>query len=148
MSSEAIVMTEQSHLSPVQIRDLLQRAVIADLLGPAYGPEEIVKDPSVRDRYLVGRLGPQGQRWMPGAPEEVTMDDVEGELDAAGSADDEDGVEDIRPPQAVSMQPSTIGMSFVVAGSAQALRITARWGRYKRVDAPSQNEADEADAVK
>ncbi len=47
-------------------------------------------------------------------------------------ADDEDGVADARPPQAVSMQPSSIGLSFVVSGEAEALRITARWGRYLR----------------
>ncbi|HAL56152.1 MAG TPA: helicase, partial [Bacteroidetes bacterium] len=40
------------------IRDLLQSAVVDDLLGPAYGPVEEIIGMSVRDRYLVGKLAP------------------------------------------------------------------------------------------
>ena len=47
--------------NPSQLRDQLQEKVIADLLGPANGPEEIVDEGTVRDRYLVGKLGPKGQ---------------------------------------------------------------------------------------
>ena len=36
------------------IRELLQCAVVDDLLGPAEGPYEWVVDMGVRDRYLVG----------------------------------------------------------------------------------------------
>jgi len=39
---------------PSQLRTQLQTAVIADLLGPANGPHEIVDERTVRDRYLVG----------------------------------------------------------------------------------------------
>ena len=103
---------------------------MADLLGPANGPEEIVDGP-VRDRYLIGRLGPQGQRWQGDDRESITAEDTDGELDTGG-IDGEDGIAEARPPQAVSMQPSSIGLSFVAAGEAQALRLTARWGRYVR----------------
>ncbi len=48
--------------TPHQTRDELERAVIADLLGPVDGPEEIVDERNIRDRYLVGRLAPKGQR--------------------------------------------------------------------------------------
>lgn len=41
------------------IRDLLQLAVMDDLLGPASGPEEEIVGMSVRDRYLVGKLAPR-----------------------------------------------------------------------------------------
>lgn len=41
------------------IRDLLQMAVVDDLLGPASGPEEEIVGMSVRDRYLVGKLAPR-----------------------------------------------------------------------------------------
>ncbi|MDF5805118.1 hypothetical protein P4238_15815 [Pseudomonas aeruginosa] len=40
------------------IRELLQLAIMDDLLGPAGGPEELIVDMSVRDRYLVGKLAP------------------------------------------------------------------------------------------
>ncbi len=56
------VESRESSLRP--IRQKLQDAVMADLLGPANGPDEIVDEPSVRDRYLIGRLGLQGQRWQ------------------------------------------------------------------------------------
>ena len=43
----------------VYTRDLLELAVRDDLLGPAGGPHELIKDMSVRDRYLVGKLAPR-----------------------------------------------------------------------------------------
>ena len=41
------------------IRELLQLAVMDDLLGPAGGPNERIVDMGVRDRYLVGKLAPR-----------------------------------------------------------------------------------------
>jgi hypothetical protein len=41
-----------------EIRDELEKAVLADLLGPAGGEEEEVDEDSVSDRYLVGLLAP------------------------------------------------------------------------------------------
>jgi hypothetical protein len=41
------------------IRELLQIAVMDDLLGPAGGPQEEIVGMSVRDRYLVGKLSPR-----------------------------------------------------------------------------------------
>src|SRR5690606_29365454 len=51
-----------------------------DLLGPANGPEELVVDMSVRDRYLVGKLAPR-------APGDATMAT---EVEPAAAADEED----------------------------------------------------------
>ena len=116
---------------PSQLRSQLQTAVIADLLGPANGPHEIV-DETVRDRYLVGKLGPKGQSPLPEADDPLTVDDVEGEVDVAG-VDTEDGVTEARPPRAASMLPSSMGLSFVASGQATHVQITARWGRYERV---------------
>ena len=107
-------------------------------MGPANGPEEIVDDLRVSDRYLIGRLGPQGQQLPGSAAAEFNMDDLDGELDLAG-VDDEEGTAEPRPAHAVSMQPSSMGMSFVVRGDAQALRITVRWGHYRRE--PGEGEA-------
>jgi len=41
------------------IRELLQRAMTDDILGPAAGPHEEIVGMSVRDRYLVGKLAPR-----------------------------------------------------------------------------------------
>ena len=54
----------------VYVRDLLEQAVRDDLLGPACGPNELIKDMSVRDRYLVGKLAPR-------RPDESVTDRVE-----------------------------------------------------------------------
>jgi hypothetical protein len=108
--------------SPAELRDELQAAVLADLLGPAGGPEEIVTEPYVRDRYLVGMLAPKGQTAL---PEE--LDDM-----AQAGMDGEDGVTEAPPPKAAAMRASSIGITFAVASTATAIRIAARWGRYER----------------
>ena len=43
----------------VYVRKLLETIVTDDLLGPAQGPEEEIVGMSVRDRYILGRLGPR-----------------------------------------------------------------------------------------
>jgi hypothetical protein len=107
-----------------ELRDQLERLVIADLLGPAGGAEEIVGESSVRGRYLVGMLAPRGSS---GIPEEY--DDAD-----PGGTDSEDGTTDAPPPKAAAaMLPSTIGLTFAVAAEASALCVTARWGHYDRV---------------
>ena len=41
------------------VRELLETVVTDDLLGPALGPHEEIVGMSVRDRYILGRLGPR-----------------------------------------------------------------------------------------
>src|ERR1700686_5694054 len=62
------------------IRELLQLAVMDDLLGPANGPHEQIVDMSVRDRYLVGKLAPReaedgGIEGLEGPPAVETEDE-------------------------------------------------------------------------
>lgn len=59
------------------VRDLLELSVRDDLLGPAEGPHELIKDMSVRDRYLVGKLAPR----RPG-------DDQTAQVEPASAADE------------------------------------------------------------
>lgn len=44
-----------------QIRKELQEFILRDLLAPARGEDEIVDEPYVRDRYILGLLAPKGQ---------------------------------------------------------------------------------------
>ena len=46
---------------PHAIREELEALVMADLLGPAGGPDEEVMEDRVRERYLVGMLAPKRQ---------------------------------------------------------------------------------------
>lgn len=123
---------------PHQIRDELESAVIADLLGPAGGPGEIVPERNVRDRYLVGLLAPRGQSTHPEEmDEEVTA-----------GPDEEDGATDSPPPQTATMFPSSIGLTFAVNGEAQTIQLTARWGRYDTAGEPEAPEDNEGEGNK
>jgi hypothetical protein len=110
--------------SPSQIRAELLQAVHLDLLGPAGGPEEEIDERSVRDRSLVGMLAPKRQEL---SPEEFD------ELAQGGVGTTEDGSTDFTAPPAVTMFPSSFGMTFCADPKAEALQITARWGQYNRV---------------
>ncbi len=124
--------------SPSDIRDELEEAVIRDLLGPAGGPEEEVED-APRDRYLVGMLAPRRQLLAP-----ETFDD----LAVGGEGAAEEGSVDVNAPQATTMFPSSFGMTFCVDGSTPTLQLTARWGRYERVESGIlKNEAGNARRV-
>jgi len=127
--------------SPTEIRQRLQQAVVRDLLGPANGPEEIVEEANVRGRYILGLLAPQRQS---ASPINSTDDDEASSVSAQANPeendelavsgrDTEDGKTDAPAPKAVSMVPSSIGMTFTVSGSAQAIQVATSWGRYQRV---------------
>lgn len=133
------------------IRELLQSAVMDDLLGPANGPHERIIDMSVRDRYLVGKL----------APREVEHDAVEGGLPAAEDAEEEPGdlyihkgrhepgaefdsttgrvdaeaesADEIDATSNQSLVPSSLGLTFCVDGDVKRIEVEARWGQYQRL---------------
>lgn len=134
------------------VRELLELAVRDDLLGPANGPEELVIDMSVRDRYLVGKLAPR-------VPADVTRasevepaaaadeeDDSAQENDAplhepgaefnraSGRVDPEDdALDEIDTTNNQSLVPSSLGLTFCVGPDVKTLEVTARWGSYSRV---------------
>ena len=134
------------------LRQLLQLAVVDDLLGPANGPNEQVVDVSVRDRYLVGKLAPRelgvgGIEGLEG-PLAAESDKTEpsdldvhngrhepgAEFDGAiGRVDSEaETLDEIDVASNQSLIPSSFGMTFCVAGDVNAIEIEALWGRYRR----------------
>ncbi|HWL62338.1 MAG TPA: DISARM system helicase DrmA [Steroidobacteraceae bacterium] len=134
------------------VRELLELATRDDLLGPANGPEELVIDMSVRDRYLVGKLAPR-------APGDVT---TANEVEPSAAADEEDdseheekaplhepgaefnrasgrvepeddALDEIDTTNNQSLVPSSLGLTFCVGPDVKTLDVTARWGSYARV---------------
>lgn len=121
--ANVVIAQRLSGVNPAQIRAELESALVRDLLGPYQGPDEIIEEPDVRSRYLVGMLAPKGQSAL---PEE--MDSL-----ASGGVDGQDGITDAPPSRAAaSMLPRSIGLSFAVNGGATHLQISTRWGRYQR----------------
>ena len=111
-----------------------------DLIGPAAGPEEELRDAPV-DRYLLGLLAP---RRLPfgSASASADEDDVgaafdalpEDDLAAAGAPEDsgEEGAADDRPPAVDQLVPSAFGMTFSLDASCDTLEVSAHWGAYAR----------------
>ncbi len=123
-------MTETSPLgaaaaSPLGIRAELEELVLKDLHGPAGGADEIVEEASVRGRYVLGLLAPRGQSAVPDA------DDDDDDL-AEGGRDTEDGIAASASPKAATLLPSSLGLTFDLAGEATAIVLRARYGRYER----------------
>ena len=107
-----------------EIREELLQAVRLDLLGPAGGPEEEVDEARIRDRYLVGTLAPRRQELSPEQFDESVVT-------STGTA--EEGKADYTAPPAMTMFPSSLGMTFCIDLHAEAFQVTARWGQYRRV---------------
>ncbi len=134
------------------IRELLQFAVMDDLLGPANGPHEQILDMSVRDRYLVGKLAPrdEGDAGIEGLAGPLATQDEEepddlnvhhgrhesgaefggttGRVDAEAEATDE-----IDASSNQSLIPSSFGLTFCVDGEVKQIKVIARWGQYARL---------------
>jgi hypothetical protein len=130
----------------MQLRATLEEMVIADLLGPAGGPDEEIDERNVRDRYLVGVLAPRRQPQEPQAkPDEDDEDEevpaIPDELSEGGADTVDDGNTDKDVPIVKAHLPSSFGMSFCVDKSATALKVEVRWGQYKREKKEDQIDA-------
>jgi hypothetical protein len=101
----------------------LEQAVLRDLLGPAGGPEEEVNEDSIRDRYLVEVVAPLGRRLPPEQDDELAVTEARSPDEAQPESN---------MAAAMSMFPSSIGLSFIVSGDAPAIVVGASWGRDHR----------------
>ncbi|WP_200888993.1 DISARM system helicase DrmA [Aphanizomenon flos-aquae] len=156
--------------SAYKIREELEAAIIADLLGPAGGENEELDEKSVSDRYLVGLLAPQHRRITEETIEkssvvnQISKDDNADNLDdklddnlrevdcylpgnndelaISGKGTVEDGSTEVNVPPLETMFPSSLGMTFCVNGTAKALQITGGWGQYHRTDSEILTKAD------
>ncbi len=133
------------------VRELLQLAVVDDLLGPAGGLHERIVDMSVRDRYLVGKLAPReaARGGIEGLDGPLAEEEVEKPSDPIAPGQHEPGAEfetatgRVEPESDVSdeidaasnqsLVPSSFGMTFCVDGDVERIEIEARWGKYERV---------------
>jgi hypothetical protein len=123
--------------SQAQIRDELQRLILADLLGPAGGEDEEVAENRVSERYLVGML----------APQRLTTDPAESDaLAVQGEPATEEGEEDTDAPPTPTLLPSAMGLTGCVDGDTEQLEVTASWGRYERVE-PVGGDGDKPSQV-
>ncbi|MDO6497742.1 DISARM system helicase DrmA [Photobacterium sanguinicancri] len=130
----------------VYVRELLQLAVMDDLLGPANGPYEQILDMSVRDRYLVGRLAPLdaaekgGEFGIDGSgdeeeePEDLVVKAQSGKGDSPTSnvKPEPDASEEVDAASNQSLIPSSMGFTFCVSGDEKSIELQASWGRYQR----------------
>lgn len=140
------------------VRDLLELSTRDDLLGPAEGPHELIKDMSVRDRYLVGKLAPRrpddGQTAQ---VEPASAADEAGDLEeeraaslhepgadfasATGKVEPEDdALDEIDTTNNQSIVPSSMGLTFCVAPEPSRIRGWARCFRSCRRCARGSNQ--------
>jgi hypothetical protein len=125
------VLSGETPAEQAHIRELLQLAVIDDLLGPADGPVEEIVGMSVRDRYLVGKLAP-----MDTAPDAAETDTF-GE---SGRPDAEERDEEVDTSTNQSLVPSSMGFTFCVDGELENVQLFANWGRYERTQSEQLDE--------
>ncbi|MGH3754665.1 MAG: hypothetical protein ACRDRP_18600 [Pseudonocardiaceae bacterium] len=105
-----------------EIRDELQRLVLADLHGPLGGDDEEFSGENPIDRYPLGRLAPRGV---------VLEPDTHDGLAAADAGDASEVDPEPSAPNVPSLNPSAVGFTAHVEGRAAELHLTATWARYE-----------------
>ena len=138
----------------VQVRKLLETIVRDDLLGPAGGPEEEIVGMSVRDRYILGRLGPHRDEDAGGTgptdedireAEESPDENKNGNEDHAehdeirtpatdiAEEEPEEDVEDaLDVTRSNSLVPSSMGLTFSIDATLPDVEVEVSWGSYYR----------------
>lgn len=118
-------MNENEIPSTYRIREELVDLVTRDLLGPANGPEEIVTDEQVFDRYILGLIAPKG--------EPVVLPEDEAKVENDPNAVEEESDKSPDQPTAsdvVTLRPTSIGLTFSMDADAASFIIQAKWGTY------------------
>ena len=113
------------------IRDELHGLVLADLHGPLGGETEEFGNERPTDRYVVGRLAPNGTVIEPDTQDETA--------DADGADLGEDPPEP-SAPNIVSLAPSALGCTVYVAGDIAELSVRAEWAWYRRTTPETESE--------
>lgn len=121
-----------------EIRDELQRLVLADLHGPLGGDGEEFSGENPIDRYPLGRLAPRGV---------VLEPDTHDDLAAADAGDSSEVDPEPSAPNVPSLNPSALGFTAQVEGQAFGLRATAKWARYE-LTRPSARKRSAASSLK
>lgn len=109
-----------------QVRDELHDLVVRDLLGPQGGPDEEF-DERPTERYLLGRLAPNGTVLEPDQHEEPAT---------AERAEVGEGENEPSAPNIPSLAPSSLGCTLLVSGETSHLDLTGVWASYLRADRP------------
>ncbi|MBK8393843.1 MAG: helicase [Leptospiraceae bacterium] len=110
--------------TPLQIRKELLSLVHKDLLGPANGNDEEVKEDNLLSRYLVGKIAPRNER--------IDEDEEENDVGAEGAKSNETEKSEKLAFPKFGFYPSSIGMSFTIDGKEKAFLVSAEWGQYER----------------
>lgn len=111
------------------VRARLMQALRTDLLGPE-DPNETL-DQSPNTRYLVGMVAPAGT--VIDATEDEELETAEG-----------DEQSDTGAAAHVSLDPSAIGLSFIVESDCETISVVATWGEYAPVEAAPDGEGSGA----
>lgn len=116
-------------------RQFLIEALQDELLGPEGGPNETLSQKPTF-RYLLGRLAPAGTR--------VGQDEDEGLGDVGGDSEDDNDAE-IASPISMAMNPSSIGVSFVVEPNCDQIEVEFTWGDYREIAGSGHVEQGDLD---
>ncbi|GAB3723320.1 DISARM system helicase DrmA [Nocardiopsis nanhaiensis] len=118
--------------APREIRAELEELVVRDLHGPIGGDEheEFPTSERVTDRYILGRLAPNGAVVEP--DEQDTL--AESGIEDSAEADSSDPGADV--PAAASMFCSAHGFTVCVEPGTTELHAHASWAHYDKVKAP------------
>ena len=134
-------------IQPADVRSRLREALELDLVGPGAGnplaDERLPGWVRPSSWYLTGFLVPRG------APAEQRTDadaddDFEPEVADEGGLGD-DSTEDRRAAKK-GFFSSSMGLSFLAAGSVDRLDVTVRWGDYTYVEGASRDDGRTDDA--
>lgn len=123
-------MADYSDYLYAQVRKKMLDAVRMDLIGPTTENEALSELPT--NSYITGMLYPADST----ITEDENYNDIEfteGRLDSDGNDTESVVLEDDEPEETAKggfMKPSSIGVSFYVAGSTDKLEAEVLWGTY------------------
>lgn len=124
-------VTDEAPWDSRAVRDRLAAALRTELMGPAEEEEVLREKPSTR--YLCGIL------W----PRDTEIEPDQNEVQPSGDDEEDSSGFEEAVPLVQALNPSSIGLSVILAPGTEDAFVDVRWGEYSREVGASEEEDDQ-----
>jgi hypothetical protein len=130
------------------VRDSFIEELMKEVLGPRYGPEEVLIDASPYNEYLTGVIIPKNCKKVETSPESEMISSEEAGSESEDDNSSDDSISILPTELDPRMKPKSFGISFLIKGQNPAIDVCVTWGRYRDVSISEDSASNDGSIQK
>ncbi|MBP1910332.1 DISARM system helicase DrmA [Methanolobus bombayensis] len=126
------------------MRDIFIEELMKEVLGPRYGPEEVLIGASPYNEYLTGVIIPKNCKKVETSPESEMISSEEACSESEDDNSSDDPISILPTELDPRMKPKSFGISFLIKGQNPVIDVCVTWGRYKDVSISEDSASNDS----